>query len=240
MLLIYKVLECYDRIDSMKSRPRPLCYLWATRKSENWPGRSVVTQTQKVLFLYNCCSTTLVPSLNDRKCCSGRTGRAMEAEWRQSHCHGLLWSPNGGTMIAQWTQLVGLRRYSGDRREAEASLKLIHNVYNSTHFFMERPMAEPCTSILRPRRYVCLPPASFERPVSDRPPRRPLCDCFEHAQKLHGDHGVHGEVWTSSMPPLNDLGNLSASFVVPLSGDLASFVVAQGRHKGRSLCVKRV
>ena len=127
----------------MKSRPRPLCYLWATRKSENWPGRSVVTQTQKVLFLYNCCSTTLVSSLNDRKCCSGRTGRAMEAEWRQSHCHGLLWSPNGGTVIAQWTQLVGLRRYSGDRREAEASLKLIHNVYNSTHFLWSDQWPNP-------------------------------------------------------------------------------------------------
>ena len=31
---------------------------------------------------------------------------------------------------------------------------------------------------------VCLHPASFERPVSDRPPRRPLCDCFEHAQNF--------------------------------------------------------
>ena len=46
-------------------------------------------------------------------------------------------------------------------------------------------MADPCASILRPRRCLCLPPASFERPVSDRPPRRPLCDCFEHAQNLY-------------------------------------------------------
>ena len=45
-------------------------------------------------------------------------------------------------------------------------------------------MANPCASILRPRRCVCLPPASFERPVSDRPPRRPLCDCYKHAQNF--------------------------------------------------------
>ena len=41
-------------------------------------------------------------------------------------------------------------------------------------------MADPCASILRSRRCLCLPPASFERPVSDRPNRmarsgRPLC-----------------------------------------------------------------
>ena len=55
---------------------------------KKWPGRSVVAQTQKVLFLCNCCSTTLVPSLNDQICCSGATGRAKEAEWRQIHCQG--------------------------------------------------------------------------------------------------------------------------------------------------------
>ena len=45
-------------------------------------------------------------------------------------------------------------------------------------------MADHCASILRPRRWVCLHPASFELLVSDRPPRRPLCDCFEHAQNF--------------------------------------------------------
>ena len=49
---------------------------------------------------------------------------------------------------------------------------------------MGRPMADHCASILLPRRCVCLPPASFEWPVSDRPPWRPLCDCFEHAQNF--------------------------------------------------------
>ena len=48
---------------------------------------------------------------------------------------GLPWSPNGGTVvatvIAQGTILVGQRRHNGGTREADASLKLIHNVYNS-------------------------------------------------------------------------------------------------------------
>ena len=105
----------------------------------------------------------------------------MVAQWSP-------WSPNGGTVVAtvvaQWTLLVGQRRHSGGTREADASLKLIHNVYNSTNYFTGRPMADPCASILRPRWCICLPPASFERRVSDRPPRRPLCDCFEHAQNF--------------------------------------------------------
>ena len=101
---------------------------------------------------------------------------------------GLPWSPKGGTVvatvIAQWTLLVGQRRHNGGTRKAEALLKLMHNVHNRTHFFTGRPMADHCASILPPWRCVCLPPASFERPVSDRPPRRPLCDCFEHAQNF--------------------------------------------------------
>ena len=129
---------------------------------------------------------------------------------------GLPWSPDGGTVvatvIAQWTLLVGQRRHSGGSREAALSLKLVYNVYNSTHCFTGRPMADPCASILRPRRCVCLPPASFERSVSDRPPRRPLCDCFEHAQNFRATMAsmVRSErplchPWTTkttSLPPL--------------------------------------
>ena len=50
---------------------------------------------------------------------------------------GLPWSLNGGavvaTVVAQWMLLVGQRRHNGGTREAEASFKLIHNVYKSTH-----------------------------------------------------------------------------------------------------------
>ena len=91
------------------------CDLCATvERPENWPGRSVVTQTQKVMLLCNCCSITAVRSLNHRKCCSGTTGRAKEAEWSWNIAmvaQGWPRSPNRGrvigTVITQWSAKGG-------------------------------------------------------------------------------------------------------------------------------------
>ena len=58
----------------------------------------LVAGTQKVLILCNCCSTTLVPYLNDQIYCSGTTGRAKKAECRQSHCHG----GSSVAVVAEW------------------------------------------------------------------------------------------------------------------------------------------
>ena len=142
----------------------------------------MVVGTQKVLFLCNCCSTTLVPSLNDQSCCSGTTGRAKKAEWRHNHCHG----GSSVAVVAEW-------RHSG--RHSDRSMDAIGRPKEAQWWYKEgRRVAQIDTqcshfllgdhsaSILRPRRCVCLHPASFGRPVSDRPPRRPLCDCFERAQ----------------------------------------------------------
>ena len=105
-------------------------------------------------------------------------------------------------------------------------------------FLTGRPMADHCASILRPQRCVCLHPASFERPVSDRPSRRPLCDCFEHAQNFTATMA------SMAMPerPCTTLERPRQPFCLPsaFNGDLDSFVVAQGRHRGRSPCVKGV
>ena len=91
----------------------------------------------------------------------------MEAQWSpQWSLNGRHWSSKGGTMVVQG-------------RQTSRS-----NWYTMFAFLTGRPMADHCASILRPRRCVCLHPASFERPVSDRPSRRPLCDCFEHAQNF--------------------------------------------------------
>ena len=96
----------------------------------------------------------------------------MEAQWSpQWSLNGRHWSSKGGTMVVQGRQTCRSNWYIDT---------LIHNV----RILTGRPMADHCASILRPRRCVCLHPASFERPVSDRPPRRPLCDCFEHAQNF--------------------------------------------------------
>ena len=72
----------------------------------------MVAGTQKVLFLCNCCSTTLVPSLNDQSCCSGTTGRTKKAEWRQNHCHG----GSSVAVVAEW-------RHSG--RHSDRSMDAI-------------------------------------------------------------------------------------------------------------------
>ena len=102
----------------------------------------------------------------------------------------LPWSLNGGivvaTVIVQWMLLVGQKRLNGGTRQAEASLKLIHNVNNST------PMADHCPSSLRPQRCRCLPPMTCERPT----PSPTFVRLFWTCSKLHGDHGVHGEVWS--------------------------------------------
>ena len=97
------------------------------------------------------------------------------------------------------------------------------------------PMTYPCASILRPRRCMCLPPASFERPVSDRPPRRPLCDMLKTSRRpWRSWRGLHVLCVTLERPR-QPFGLLSV-----INGDLASFVVVQGRHKSRSPCLKGV
>ena len=98
----------------------------------------------------------------------------MVAEWRHSgrHCDRSM-DAISRPKEAQWW-------YKEGRRVAQIDTQCSQQYV----FFTGRPMADHCASILPPRRWVCLPPASFERPVSDRPPRRPLCDCFEHAQNL--------------------------------------------------------
>ena len=153
---------------------------------------------------------------------------------------GLPWSPNGGrvvaTVIAQWTLLVGQRRHNGSTKEAEASLKLIHNVYNSTHFLRADQWPTPvhpfcdhgdaCTFLL--------------------PPLNELW-----ATDLLGDlcATVLNMLKTSRQPwrPWRGLNVLCATLERPrqpfgllcaFNGDLAGVVVAQGRLKGRSPCVK--
>ena len=153
-------------------------------------------------------------------------------------CQWLPWSPNGetvvATVIAQLTLLVSVSRQSGGEMEAELSLKLINNVYISTHFLRGHQWPTPVHPFCD-HGNVCaflLPPVSdlwaidllgeFER-------------LFWTCSKFHDDHGVHGKIWTSSVPPLNDQVNVSASFVTSMA---TIFVVAQARHKGCSPCVR--
>ena len=88
---------------------RPLCLPWTTK------------------------SAVMAKQVAQRRQSGGRTIDKV--------AEGLPWSPNGGTVvatvIAQWTLSVGKRRHNGGTRKAEALLKLIHNVHNSTYFLRD-------------------------------------------------------------------------------------------------------
>ena len=105
-------------------------------------------------------------------------------------------------------------------------------------FFTGRPMADHCASILPPWRCLCLPPSSFERPVSDRPPRR-LCatvlNMLKTSRRPWRPWRCLNVLCTTIERPRQPFCLLSA-----FNGDLANFVVAQCRQKGRSPCVKVV
>ena len=149
----------------------------------------------------------------------------------------LPWSPNGGTVvatvIAQWTPLVGGTMVVQGRQTCRS------NWYTMFAFFL---LGDQWPTTVHPfcdHGDVC----AFILP--------PLSDLW--ATDLLGDlcATVLNMLKTSRWPwrPWRCLNVLCAtlerprqSFGLPsaFNGDLASFVVAQGRHKGRSPCVKGV
>ena len=174
----------------------------------------VLTASARPLCLPWTIKTSVVAQVAQRSQSGGRT-IAMVTQ-------GLQWSPNGGTVvataIAQWTPLFGQEGHHGGTREIEASLKLIHNVYNSTRVCFlfcfygatnGRPLCNhSSTTAMRAHSFGLLW-AICERPASSATFLRLFWTC----SKLHGDHGGHGEVWTSCVPPFNDEGSLSTSFL---------------------------
>ena len=167
----------------------------------------------------------MAQQVEQRRQSGGRTIVTV-AQW-------LPWSPNGGTVvatvIAQWTPLVGKRGHNGGKGRAEASLQLIHNVHSSTHFFYGTTNGQPLC-IHSATTAMCVP--SF---------------CLLWATDLFGDlcATVLNMLKTSRRlwRPWRCLNVLCATLERPrqpccllrdFNGDLASFVVAQGRHKGRS------
>ena len=138
--------------------------------------------------------------------------RKMEAEWRRNH-----WQ--GGSRVA----VVSKWRHSG--RHSDHSMDTIglpkeagtmvvqgrqkrrsnwYTMFTTVRIFLRGNQWPTSASILRPRRCVCLPPASFEQPVSDR-------WLFWICSKFRGDHVVHSDVWTSCVAHMNDQDNRSAS-----------------------------
>ena len=165
----------------------------------------VLTASARPLCLPWIIKTSVVAQVAQRSQIGGRT-IAMVTQ-------GLPWSPNGGTVvataIAQWTSLFGQEGHHGSTREIEASLKLIHNVYNSTRgFFFFFWRGDQWPTPVQPfvdHGNAC----AFLWP--------PLNDLW--ATGLFGDlpatvlNMLKTEVWTSCVLPFNDEGSLSTSFV---------------------------
>ena len=82
------------------------------------------------------------------------------------------WSPNGGrvvvTVIVQSTLLEAQRSHRGGRNVVH-----IEGLSFAVERVTWRSLTDHCASILQPRRCSCVPSASFERPLSDQPPRSP-------------------------------------------------------------------
>ena len=88
---------------------------------------------------------------------------AVVAEWRQWSpqwsLNGHYWSAKIGTMVVQ------------EKQKHRWDWKIMFTIEGIS---TGRPLAHHCASIPQPRRCVCLPPASFEQPMSNQLPRQ-LC-----------------------------------------------------------------
>ena len=216
--VLRKASQCCGTLVDAAPLHRPSTFVSPLSDQKNDQDAQWYPIPRKFCFCVTAAARPLImPSLNDQSCCIGTTGRAMEAECIgitiARVAQGLPWSPNRGTavvtVIAQWTLLVGQRRHNGVTWEAEVSLKLIQNVYNSMHFYgatNDRPLCIHSATTTMRLPSSCLLWATRGRPTSSATFVRLFWTC----SKLHGDHGVHGEVCMPSEPPLNDQGKLSA------------------------------
>ena len=128
---------------------------------------------------------------------------------------GLPWSPNGGTAVAAMNAIGRPKEVQWWYKGGKSITKLMHNVFNSICFFTgatnDRPVYPLCD---HGNGYDPPPPPP-------PPPPRLLWTC----SKLHGNHCVHGDVER----------HVGHHWMIKTT----SFVVALGRHKGRSPCAKR-
>ena len=148
------------------------------------------------------------------------TSRTKEAEWRQNHCQG----GSRVAVVAEWRHCGRHNDHSmnaiGRPKESQwwykegSSVAQIDTQCSQQFAFLYgatngRPLCihSATTAMCVPS--SCLFWASFGRPTSSATFLRLFWTCL----KLHGDHGVHGNVWTFCVPPLNDQGNRSASFL---------------------------
>ena len=155
----------------------------------------------------------------------GRT-IAIVAQW-------LPWSPNGGavvtSVVAPWTLWVGQRRHNGGTRgqmHRSNWYKCLHiNIFYGARNGRLLCIHSATTAISM--HSSCLLWATCEWPTSSA----------TFVRLFQGDHMAS---MARSERPLCHPWTTMAIFglLCAINGDLFSFAVAQGRHKGRNTCVK--
>ena len=127
------------------------------------------------------------------------------------------WSPNGVrvvvTVIVHSTLLEAERRHRGGRNVAhiEGLSSTVERIYYVA--VIGRPLCIHSATTAMPLRHLCLIRATVERPTSSVT----LLRLFWTRSKFDGSHGVHGDCWTSCVPPFNDQGIHAASFGRPMA-----------------------
>ena len=139
------------------------------------------------------------------------------------NCHIMTLVPSWTTKTDVVAQQVAQRRNSGGRTIGMVAQGLYRSPNGGR--VVATVIAQWTLLVGQMRHNGCTRKAGARRPNWYTLTFVPL---FWTCSKLHGDHVVHGDVWTFFIPPLNDQCNLWALCV--FSGNLASFVVAQGRH----------
>ena len=125
-----------------------------------------------------------------------RHSHRMEAEWSsQSSFKGRYCRHRGGRNVAH----------------TEGLSFAVERIYYMA--IIGWPFCIHSATTAMPLRPLCLIWATIERPTSSAT----LLRLFWTRSKLDGDHGVHGDCWTSCVPPLNDQGNHAASFERPMA-----------------------
>ena len=150
----------------------------------------------------------------------------MEAQWSsQWSLNGRYWSAKGGAMVVH---VQGRQKRSSNW----------YIMFTTVRIYLR---CDQWPTTVRPfcdHGDACAFLLSF---LSDLPPRRPLCDCFEHAQNFTA---TVASMVMSERPVYHPWTNkttvLPPFCVQRRPGQLSGYVVVQGRHNGRSPCVKGV
>ena len=152
-----------------------------------------------------------MPSLNHQNCCSGTAGRAIEARleaepspWWLKCCRGrrmeVQWSPQWSLKGRYWSVTGGTVVVQGRQKHRPNW----YIMFRTVRIFTGWPKVDPGLCIHYATTAMCVPSSCL---LSATDLLGDLCTTVLNTLK------THGVVWTCPVLPLNDQGNLSASWV---------------------------